>query len=276
METTRMTTIGALGMCLLMAAPLAMAHDRWEEVPEYGLTDDNPADQINELRQGHVQRHDLEAPSAGAADLDHILVNVKQRHSYEGRLITQSSRLDTDTAAGCATCAHFDRLDGGGFAVVQESSRPTGQPGINTVRFIHTAADAFQYLRVTGSTVNGNLAATDIYEIEFFDTTYFVPRWNNAGGQVTVFLIQDDTAATVSGSVFFYNPAGTLLHTEPLSVGVYGLRSINTSAIPALAGFSGSATVAHTGGWGALSGKAVALDPSTGFSFDTPFQFIPR
>jgi hypothetical protein len=34
-------------------------------------------------------------------------------------------------------------------------------------------------------------------------------------------------------------------------------------------------TIAHTGGYGALA-KSVALEPSTGFSFDTPFTPIPR
>jgi hypothetical protein len=43
----------------------------------------------------------------------------------------------------------------------------------------------------------------------------------------------------------------------------------DTSSIPTLAGESGSARVAHFGGVGALAGKAVALEPSTGFTFDT-------
>ena len=29
-------------------------------------------------------------------------------------------------------------------------------------------------------------------------------------------------------------------------------------------------TLTHDGGYGALSGKAVALEPATGFSFDSP------
>jgi hypothetical protein len=35
-------------------------------------------------------------------------------------------------------------------------------------------------------------------------------------------------------------------------------------------------TVAHDGAYGALAGKAVALEPATGFTFDTPLVPRPR
>ena len=39
-------------------------------------------------------------------------------------------------------------------------------------------------------------------------------------------------------------------------------------------GVSGSMTVAHDGSYGDLAGKAVAVEPSTGLSFDHPM--VPR
>ena len=39
---------------------------------------------------------------------------------------------------------------------------------------------------------------------------------------------------------------------------------------------AGSITVKHDGGYGALAGKTVALEPSTGFSFDSPMLPRPR
>ena len=48
-----------------------------------------------------------------------------------------------------------------------------------------------------------------------------------------------------------------------------GQSILSTASIPALAGQSGHAHVVHTAGYGGLSGKAVALEPSTGFTFDT-------
>jgi len=61
-----------------------------------------------------------------------------------------------------------------------------------------------------------------------------------------------------------------------LSIPVNGVQSINTATIAALAGMAGSASIAHTGGYGAIAGKAVALEPSTGFTFDTPVLPVPR
>jgi hypothetical protein len=46
--------------------------------------------------------------------------------------------------------------------------------------------------------------------------------------------------------------------------------------VPSLVGQSGSITVAHDAPYGVLTGKAVALEPSSGFSFDTPMQTRPR
>ena len=50
----------------------------------------------------------------------------------------------------------------------------------------------------------------------------------------------------------------------------------NTSELPFAAGMAGSITVTHTGRYGDLSGKAVALEPATGFTFDTPLTPVPR
>jgi hypothetical protein len=41
-------------------------------------------------------------------------------------------------------------------------------------------------------------------------------------------------------------------------------------------GTFGSLTVTHGGPYGALVGKAVSLEPGTGFSFDTPLTYRPR
>jgi hypothetical protein len=46
--------------------------------------------------------------------------------------------------------------------------------------------------------------------------------------------------------------------------------------VPALAGHSGSAQIAQLGGYAALAGKAVALEPATGFTFDTLVTPVPR
>jgi hypothetical protein len=49
---------------------------------------------------------------------------------------------------------------------------------------------------------------------------------------------------------------------------------VNTSTIPGVNGIAGTITVANTMRYGEITGKTVALEPATGFSFDTPL--IPR
>jgi hypothetical protein len=52
--------------------------------------------------------------------------------------------------------------------------------------------------------------------------------------------------------------------------------AVNTAAITGAGGASGSITVTHDGGYGALGGKAVGLEPASGFTFDTPLAYRPR
>jgi hypothetical protein len=49
---------------------------------------------------------------------------------------------------------------------------------------------------------------------------------------------------------------------------------INTASVPGVETASGAITVVHDGRYGELVGKTVALEPATGFSFDTPL--VPR
>ena len=46
--------------------------------------------------------------------------------------------------------------------------------------------------------------------------------------------------------------------------------------MPGLAGQSGTVTIASNAPYGALAGKVVALEPATGFSFDSPLPYRPR
>jgi hypothetical protein len=143
-----------------------------------------------------------------------------------------------------------------------------------TIRWVATASQIHgEHIRVISEGAPGS--ANSVYTIRFWDTTYGVPRWNAVNGQTTVFLVQNLTNKAVTGSIRLFSAAGTLLHEEPLALGENQLRVFNVSGVPALVGQSGHAYVAHTAGYGGLAGKAVALEPSTGFTFDTPMQAIP-
>lgn len=263
--------------CLTVTLSLALAlvahgADRWES--GNGANDDSPDFTFSELVHGTVQwGHDLD----GSPDIDWMITQVRARHSYEARVRSATLSWDGPTCAN--NCVSFDRVDAGGSVLTPGlfDGAPTGNGAVyratKTVRWI-AAADGKDYLRATGGLQPLN--ATDQYDLEFYDTTYFAPRFNNSGTQITILIVQNARNEAVSGSVYFYNAAGTLLHTEPMNLLAQGSLVLNTAGIPALQGQAGSLAIAHTGGYGALTGKAVALEPATGFTFDTALSPVPR
>jgi hypothetical protein len=127
------------------------------------------------------------------------------------------------------------------------------------------------------STGCGTACGADVtYRLRAWETTGSIPRFNNGATQVTVLALQNTRAAAVAGRVYFWSPSGTLLGAHVLALGPRATLSVNTTSIPGVAGQSGSITVSHDGGYGALLGKAVSLEPATGFSFDTPLVSRPR
>jgi hypothetical protein len=258
-------------LATLLTATPARPHDRWDLGT---LNNDDSSSTPNEVPHGASQVHDLEA-TGSPADQDWFNVRVRDRHSYEARVSGVSgvvfSSLDGPPCVA-GFCASLERVNAVG-AVLQSAVMLEGGTHAVALRWIASATGG-ALLRVTG---NGMAMGTwDAYELEFFDTTYAVPRFNNSASQTTVLIVQNLRASTVLGNIDFYNAAGTLLHAEPLVLNARATVVLNTAGLPALAGQSGSVLVAHGGGWGALAGKAVALEPATGFTFDTPLVSAPR
>jgi hypothetical protein len=253
-----------LGGLLLMPVA-AGATDRWEAGT---ATNDDTSATHNELVHGTVQKgHDLQ----GAPDEDWMVLRAKARHSYEARVGSGS----TTWTNGCPGCATFDRVNS--IGTVLTPGFPDGaanglQPSTLTVRWISLSTDD-EFLRARGQT---NFTALDTYDVELYDTTYFLPRFNNSATQVTVLLVQNAKDVPVTGNVDFYDTTGLLLSSVPLSLPAQGLMVLNTASVPGLAGQGGTAAIAHLGGYGALTGKAVALEPGTGFTFDTELRPLPR
>jgi hypothetical protein len=273
--------IPALAVGVLAAAG-AQANDRWEASTSSCANDDtvttSGGGSCNQLIHGQRQVHDVQSTSP-ARDEDWMVVETKLRHSYEAKIFSSSTVLSISSTFPAGNSLLMNRVNAAGTTLTS-SIAPDGTlqygdtGGWLAVRWIG-AANQRDWIRVQGKNFD-NPSFNDQYEIEFADTTYFLPRFNNANGQVTVLLIQNTTSAAVTGSIFFYSTAGALLHTEPLNIPVFGMQTVNTAAIGPLAGLSGHATIAHNGGYGALAGKSVALESATGFSFDTPAVPIPK
>jgi hypothetical protein len=262
---------------LALCAGQAAAEDPWELSGDG--QDDDSLTTYNVLRHAVVQqRHDLEG-GPPTPDQDWMLVVTKPRHSYEA-YVTGDVWETAVCPTGAGTCPRFDRVSPSGtvltpgFTSGDDVPFPSGSYSLGrTVRWIATTGGP-EYLRAVGH--QSLFEPVTPYDVVYYDTTLFVPRFNNTATQTTVLILQNTTSETVGGTAFFHDAAGVLLSSVFVSVPRNGVHVLATAPIPALAGRSGSVTIAQMGGYAALVGKAVALEPATGFTFDTPILHVPR
>jgi hypothetical protein len=233
------------------------------------IIDDDAAVQ-QELVHGTQWTGDLASHPGPAADADAYAIAQAPHASYE---------VVVDTGSGDVGSAGplLDRFEPSTSTVLQ-SSVPVGVGSGRSLRWENASSFAVttQRVRVRSAQCTTDCGADDAYRVRAYETTLRCPRFNNSGSQVTVVLVQNTTGAAVSGTVWFWSAAGTLLAAQPLSLGPRGSASINTSTLPALAGQSGSLTLSSNAPYGGLTGKAVALEPATGMSFDAPLEPRPR
>ena len=278
--TIRATRCALLAMALTAAALPASAIDKWDAAFSPLCADDD-LETCNELWPGAPpQTHDLQYDVADIGhDVDNMVIETKAGRSYEARVVSSNLWLHSTACSG--NCVLFSRRSA--TTELQASVAPSGQGPVAgaatslVVRWMSGEADERQWLRVSAGAFTGvQLTAADQYEIELLDTTYHAARWNQVGSQTSVFVVQNTSPAALDGAIRFYGPTGAVLHVQPFALPRNGVYVFGAGSVPALAGQSGSAAVVHTGGYGALNGKVVSLEPVTGFAFDTPLVPVPR
>jgi hypothetical protein len=256
-------TLSLCFMALGLVASVTVSADVWDVQGD----NDNSNGTDNELIHGADQLHDLGALAGPTADQDWFLMPQKRQSSYEATIESTSGDLGFSGLT-------FNRIGADGTTVVQTSGPAAGAgvPGYSrALRWANTTANTVnEFLRVGDGFCTTTCGADDIYRIRMVETTISIARFNNAGSQVTVLLTQNTTDQTINSTFFYWSTTGTLLQTGSLASAAKSLNIFNTSSLPALAGVGGSITIAHDGPYGGLNVKAVALEPSTGFSFDTP------
>jgi hypothetical protein len=143
-----------------------------------------------------------------------------------------------------------------------------------SLRFMNNTATQIddQTVRVASGQCTTDCGPDDVYFIRGYETTYSVPRFNNSGTQITVLLLQNPTNYTITGTVYFWNPAGGQVANSPFTLTGKQVLVLNTSTVAP--GTAGALTIVNDGRYGDLSAKTVALEPATGFSFDSPA--LPR
>ena len=221
-----------------------------------------------ELAHGFAHTTDL-AASGGVADRDLYLVAQQPYSSYE--VVVDGGSGDLGTAGPL-----LERRSA--TDALLQASAPVGTGPSRTLRWQNTSflGEAGERIVVSATGPGGcgiSCGPDDRYRIRFYDTTYSIPRFNNTGSQLTVLLLQNATDRPVEASVRFWLASGALAASQPVSLAPRQLYVLQTQTTN-LVGQSGSITIAHDGGHGALSGKTVALEPATGFSFDSPM--VPR
>jgi hypothetical protein len=226
------------------------------------LDDDAPSPSSNELVHGWSETGDL----AQAPDV--FRLRQQPYASYEAIV---------DAVTGDAPPALFERIASDNATVLQTGA-PVGTGTARSLAWQNSTPGAVsgQSLRVGGTPCAPACGADDVYRIRLYDTTYSITRFNNSATQATVLTLQNRTAAAVVARAMFWSGGGTLLRLVETTMPARGSYVLNTSLVPELQGRSGSITVTSDAPYGALTGKAVALEPATGFSFDDVMRPRPR
>jgi hypothetical protein len=265
-----MTITRALMVSLLAALAASAGADVWDIQAD----NDNSIGTDNELIHGSSQVHDLGALSGPTlADQDWYLLEQKPFSSYE--IVVDETSGDIGSGKGPVV----ERFAFDGTTLLQSSQPVANGLGFaRSLRFRNTVATVVddQYFRVMSGNCTTDCGPEDRYRIRLYETTYAIPRFNNSATQGTVVLIQNPTDYVVNGTLIFFNGAGTVLHQQLFTINPHALFSLSAGTIGALAGQSGSITVVNDARYGDLVGKSVALEPSTGFAFDTPMTWRPR
>jgi uncharacterized repeat protein (TIGR01451 family) len=217
-----------------------------------------------ELAHGTDALYDL-AAQGGVADEDVFRINQKPYSSYE--VVIDATSGDIGSGNGPSV----QRMAPDGTTLVQDSAA-IGTGSSRSLRWRNTTSGEVEgeTIRVRSAACGTDCGPDDVYRIRAYETTYSIPRFNNAGTQITVLILQNPTNYPIAGAAYFRITSGVLVASHSFSLSPNASLVLNTAAIPGANGVSGAITVAHDGRYGDLTGKTVALEPSTGFSFDSP------
>jgi hypothetical protein len=224
--------------------------------------DDGGVIRLGELGHGTRRRDTF----AGGADF--YVTATPARSSWEVVLDEPSGD------AGGASGPSLQRIDADFSSVVQTASS-VGVGGARSLRWqnVSGTAEAY-YVRVQSAQCSTDCGADDTYRLRAYETTLRSPRFNNVGSQVSLVILQNPTSASNPGTVFFWSSSGALLGSQAFTLNPRSTLVLNSSGVSGVAAQGGSVTVVHGGRYGELIGKVVALEPSTGFSFDA--ELLPR
>jgi parallel beta-helix repeat protein len=234
------------------------------------ILNDDVAQAIHtELGHGSSLPADLRAEPGPAADVDLYRLSQKPHSSYE--IVVDATSADVSTPA---SPLHLERVAADLSTLLQESVG-VGDGASRSLCFENAAGEEDgEVVRVTSGGCTTSCDGSAVYRIRAYDTTYEAARFNNSGTQLTVLILANSGDTPVSGTVWYWSATGSPVASSTFSLAPRGVQAIATSA--AAPGAGGSMTVSNNGRYGQLAGKAVAVEPATGFTFDTELRPRPR
>jgi hypothetical protein len=262
--TCRFRTMAVLLLAAVLAVTAARA-DEWDEATERddGILTDNA------LFHGAQQVHDLARHIGPVVDQDWFVMAMEPFASYE-------VVVDGQTGDLLLGGNQVQRMDVNGNLV--QNGDFNENPGTVRLKWRTgaVASSVANYVRVSNPGCDTACDALDRYRIRFYETTYTVPRFNNAGSQATVLVVQNVTSSACQVMSAYFRSDGGTLTTHVAELAARSTFVLPTATLAPLAGQSGSIRLLHTCGYDGLSGKAVSIEPATGFTFDTAIVPRPR
>ena len=228
--------------------------------------DDGTAIAISALDWGAELTATLAAAPGPGPDTDLYVVELAVGASYEVTVDAASGDLGDEGPS-------LERLDLD--LSVFQTSIPLGIGHARTLRLSNAGPEtASSYVRVRSAGCTTDCGSDDTYRIRLRETTGRVPRFNEAGGQRTVLILQNRSDDVLAVHALYWRGDGHLVGSVPAFI-----QPLGTLVLPSPAttqGLSGSISVLHAGGHGDLAGKAVSFDEATGLAFDIPLETRPR
>lgn len=262
----------AVAMAVALLGTAAARADVWD----LGSDSDNDSGSDNEIVHGLTQVHDLAARAGGTIeDVDWYAFRLPESRSFE-------IRLDGITGDTAGVGPSLDVIAADGTTVLQSATTvtPSGSARVLRIQSDTTGGTGYatRFVRVANPQCGLACTGDDEYRIHAFDTTLALPRYNNTNGQVTVLVLQNPSSATIGFVAGAFANDGSLLGTIAGQLFPHGSTAINLGAVNggALNGTSGSLVIRHDGPYLGLAGKGVAVEPATGFTFDTAITAAPR
>lgn len=217
----------------------------------------------------------LEASHGSSLRLDQAAAGGGTKHLGMMQLARSSYEVVLDEASGdLVPGLRLDRVGPALSTVVQSSVPVSPLGGARSLRWQNSLSTPVsnQFIRVGSGACGSACGPDDRYRLRVYETTYRIARFNTTNGQVTVLILENSSADTVPGTVWFWSTSGSLLGSTTFNLQPRQSTTINAGSVSGVAGRGGSITITHGGRHGSLAGKAVALEEATGYTFDTPME----